>query len=110
MATKKTTEEKSGFMGGIDFLRESVTLGIGGVLQSVFGVIEHGTLTLLKKSLRLCVLVFFSVLAGVFLLVGIARVLDAVYRVPGVGEIVVGVLIFGGVLLVYMFEHANQSK
>ncbi len=110
MATKKTTEEKSGFMGGIDFLRESITLGVEGVFQSVFGVLERGTLTLLKKALRLCTLVFFSVLAGVFLLIGIARVLDAVYQVPGVGEIVVGVLIFGGVLLVYMFEQSNQSK
>ncbi len=97
-------------MSGIDFLRESVTLGIEGIFQSVFGVLERGTLTLFKKSLRLSALFFFSVLAGVFLLVGIARVLDAVYQVPGVGEIVVGVLIFGGVLLVYMFEHANQSK
>lgn len=97
-------------MSGIDFLRESIALGVEGVFQSVFGVLERGTLLLLKKALRLCTLVFFSVLAGVFLLVGIARVLDAVYQVPGVGEIVVGILIFGGILLVYMLEQANQSK
>lgn len=110
MATKKTIEVESGFMGGLNFLRESISLGIDGMIQSAFGVIEQGALTLFRRLLRCFALFFFSVLAGVFLLVGVARVLDEKYQMPGVGQIVVGAFIFGGVLLVYMIEQYNQSK
>jgi hypothetical protein len=110
MATKKTTEAGGGLMGGLNFLKESIALGVEGVVQSVFGVVEQGTLTLFRKLLRCFALFFFSVLAGVFLLIGVARVLNTAYQFPGLGEIVVGMLILGGVLLVYMIEQHNQSK
>lgn len=110
MATKKTTEAGTGLLGGLSFLKDSISSGIDGMIQSAFGVIEQGTLTLFRRLLRCFALFFFSVLAGVFLLVGVARVLDAAYQMPGVGQIVVGAFIFGGVLLVYMIEQHNQSK
>lgn len=110
MATKKAVEGVSGLMGGLGFLKESLALGVEGVIQSVFGVVEQGTLTLFHKLLRCFALFFFSLLAGVFLLVGVARVLNAVYHVPGVGEIVVGAFILAGVLLTYMIQQFNQVK
>lgn len=110
MATKKTTGVASGVLGGLNFLREGMALGVEGVVQSVFGVVEQGTLTLFRKLLRCFALFFFSVLAGVFLLVGVARVLNTAYQVPGLGEIVVGALILTGVLFIYMIEPSNQPK
>lgn len=111
MAKKNTIDEVASGLGrGVTFLQESISGGVQGILQAVFGTLEQGTLALFRKLFRSIGLFFFAVLGGVFLLIGTARVLDTVYQLPGIGEIVVGTLIFAGILILYMIEHTRQSQ
>ena len=91
---------------GIMFLQETLTGGI----QSVFRLLEEGTLSLFHRLLRNFGLFFFSLLAAVFLLIGLARFLNGLYQIPGLGETIVGAFIFAGILFVYMIDrHTHQQ-
>lgn len=109
MAIKKTTEEAGGWGSGVELLFESVANGIRRVAEDIAESVERGTMDLFRKLLRSLGFFFFSVLAAVFLLVGIARVLDTVYQLPGVGEVVVGAFIFAGVLLFFMIDQQHNT-
>lgn len=106
MAAKKTTDMGNLLMSAATFLRESVTGGI----QSAFNLLEEGTLSLFRRLFRCFAFFFFSLLAAVFLLFGLAKFLNELYQRPGLGEIVVGTLILSGVLFLYMIDryHNNQ--
>jgi uncharacterized protein YggT (Ycf19 family) len=105
MATKKTTEKVSGLGSGAMMFLETLSGGIQHAVAGVLDTIEYGTLNVFRKLLRSFGFFFFSVLGAVFLLIGIARVLDTVYQLPGLGEIIVGVIVFAGVLLFSMVDH-----
>lgn len=105
MATKKTTEGEGGLGSGMTVLLEIVSGSIQKAILGVFDTFEQGTLQVFRKLLRSFSFFFFSVLGVVFLLIGTARVLDTAYQLPGLGEIIVGVFIFAGVLLFSLIDH-----
>jgi hypothetical protein len=108
MSTQKTTETEGGLLSEVGFLFERVAGGLRGVAQALADSVEQGTLRLVRKVLRSFGFFFFSVLAAVFLLVGVARILDTVYQLPGIGEVVVGTFIFSGVLVCFMIDRQTS--
>lgn len=105
MATKKNEETAYGLLGGVGMLIEGVTHGVKAAVQGVADNVEQGVQVLWRRLLRAFGLFFFAILGAVLLIVGFARVLDSVYQLPGLGEIIMGAFVFAGVLLVSMMEH-----
>ncbi len=87
----------------------SMVQGIFGGVQGVLDHVRQGARAIGARIIRRMGLLFFVVLGVVFFLVGLARFLDEVYQVPGAGEMVVGIFVFCGALLIYLIDSQNNS-
>ena len=99
----KTKKEGSGSDFGFPFIFDAVFGGVGKLAESVVSSISSGIEETVSSVLRR----IFSVLLGVFgiffLFSGFAKMLDYIYGTPGVGEVVVGVLVFASSISVSAF-------
>lgn len=87
-----------------DAIFGSVKQLIESILSSVSSGIEEVTSMMLRRA--------FAVLLGAFgiwfLFSGFAKLLDFLYGTPGVGEVVVGVLVFASAIIVSAFAHRGR--
>jgi hypothetical protein len=76
-----------------------------------FASFERGVHGLLQSVLKRLSVFYFVLLGATFLLVGCARVLNQVYGLSGIGEIIIGTVIFALVLVLLMGEkHVSKGK
>lgn len=105
MAEKKTTHRKAD--EGYDWTK----LLLDGVLSS-FQAFVNGTLTSVQeatqvftqKLMQQAFLFFFALFGFILVFLGLANVLSALYRFPGVGEMIVGLLILSATLVLFAFN------
>ena len=112
MATKKTTETSASpfdMSGWGSLLLETIVGGIRGVVEGTVGHIKHGVETVIQKLARRTGFLLFAFVGILFLLVGAARFLDDIYRIPGSGELVVGVFVFSFSIFAYILDNQNNS-
>lgn len=110
MAEKKKTEstrskKSNSALDSLGGVVEHVLGGVQGIAQGVMQSARHGVERYVQMLLRRIVLVAFFFLGVLFFLVGLARILDAAYQLPGLGEIVVGVVIGSVALLLSMVSN-----
>lgn len=97
-------EEESGIVRWIESVKEHLVKHAGNVVAGLLESIEEGVAAIVRKTMHSLSLFFFVLLGATFLLVGVAQMLDQVYQFPGVGKIIIGVVIFSIVLLLSMIE------
>lgn len=113
MTEKKTTssrEKISGVLGWIEFARETLSDQVEQALTGLLDTLGRGVEHIVQRVIRSFSIFFFVLLGATFLLVGAARVLDSVYQIPGLGEIIIGVFIFSLVLVLSTAEHKISQK
>lgn len=99
--TEKETAESSLTGLLIEGVVRSVQSFIDGTLSSVEQSIRRFTQKLTRQAILLC----FSFVGVAFLLIGLAQLLSAVYGVPGIGAMIMGMFILMIVLVVYLFNN-----
>ena len=101
----RVMKEKVAEVGSwFDTLKERLSDQGEAVLAVWFAGVERGVHMLVSSVFRRVAIFFFVLLGATFFLVGLARVLSALYELPGVGDIIVGTLIFSIVILLSMAE------
>lgn len=103
--TKREGREES---FGSEFLFDAVFGGVKKLFESVvtgiMDVVDGAVSLLLRRA--------FAVLLGAFgiwfLFSGFAKLLDFLYETPGIGEIIVGVLVFVSAIVVSAFSHRRR--
>lgn len=105
MEEKKTMKEKKNDNGGLmGFLMETVFRNIQSFVDGVLGSVQEATDAFTRRLARRAFLFFFALVGFIFLFLGFARLLSTMYRMPGLGEAIVGVGILVIVLIVYIFN------
>lgn len=112
MEKKSTvTKEKSFDLGRfLDRVGETVTSHAEDIFGQWFASIERGVHGLLSSIFKRLSVFYFVLLGATFLLVGCARVLDQIYGLSGIGEIIIGTVIFALVLVLLMGEKHSTDK
>ncbi len=110
MTEKKKTEsartkKSDSALGSLGGAVEYVLGGMQGIAQGVMQSARHGVERYVQVLLRRIILVAFFFLGVLFFLVGLARILDAAYQLPGLGEIVVGIIMGSVALLLSMVSN-----
>lgn len=110
MEEKKTTRTKkndadSGWTG---LLLESVFKGIQSSFDGALDRAHQAVHAFTGRLARRVFLFFFAFLGIVFLLVGVAQLLSAMYRVPGAGEAIMGIFILLISLVIYTFTKDDR--
>lgn len=111
MEEKKTirTKKDDADTGWTGLLLESVFKGIqvsfDGALERAHQAVHAFTGRLARRVF----LFFFAFLGLIFLLVGVAQLLSAVYQFPGAGETLMGISILLISLVLYAFSRDNHS-
>jgi len=102
------TKRDGGGDFGFSLILDTIFGGIGKLAESLISSISSGIEEVANSVLRRA----FSVLLGVFgiwfLFSGFARLLDSLYGIPGVGEVVVGVLVFASAIIVSAFSRRGK--
>lgn len=110
---KKSTEAKEKpFQFGqfLNRITETLTDHAEDLVGHWFASIERGVHGLLSSIFKRLSVFYFVLLGATFLLVGCARVLDQIYGLSGVGEIIIGTVIFALVLVLLMGEKHSTDK
>jgi hypothetical protein len=106
--TEKKNKVEDGTGGWSTILLQGI---FGGVQQMLTGMLENfkvGTEVFARKLAKHILLFIFCVWGLLFIFVGIARLLDRLYAWPGMGEVVVGVVILMVALLLYLFDRNDN--
>ena len=105
--TAKTKKSDSGSgLGGL--LLDGVVRGIQSFVDGTLENIHRTVHSFVKKLGRRVFLFCFAFVGVVFLLVGVAQILSAMYRFPGSGEAIMGIFILLICLVVYAFERSDN--
>jgi len=109
MTEKKTThtKEESDEPSLTGLLVDGVTRSVQSFVE---GVIEDARRTAQRFTQRVALNVFlfcFSCIGILFLLIGFAQLLSAIYHIPGFGEIVMGVFVL---LIVLVVSIVNRQQ
>ena len=102
----KTKHEESGF--GSAFIFDTVFGGVKNLLESVTSSITSAIDEVMSTVLRRAFAVLLGAIGIWFLFSGFASLLDFLYGTPGVGEIVVGVLVFAAAIIVSAFSRGRR--
>lgn len=110
MEEKKATKTEKGNAGiGLTgLLLESVIRGIQSFIDGALQNVHQMVHTFTKKIARRVFLFCFAFLGILFLLVGLAQLLSAMYRFPGSGEAIMGIFILLICLVVYAFDRNDN--
>lgn len=104
----KTKRESGDHDFGSAFVFEAIFGGVKKLVESVVASISSGIEEVTSMMLRRAFAVILGVFGIWFLFSGFARLLDFLYGTPGVGEIVVGVLVFASAIIVSAFAHKGR--
>lgn len=108
MTEKKATHTKKEKATDTSLMKLLIDVVVRSVQSFVDGTIENVrqmTQAFTKRVARQVFLFCFALLGIVLLLVGLAQLLSAVYGVPGIGAMIMGMFILTIVLVVYLFDH-----
>src|SRR5512133_1674935 len=99
--TKKEEVTATSLMGLLlDVVVRSAQSFVDGAIDSVQQTAERITQKVTRRVFIFC----FAFIGILFLLIGFAHLLDAIYHVPGLGMVVMGVFILTIVLIVSLFD------
>lgn len=99
---KQTTETQKGESGSWSgFLLENIFGIIRSFVEGAFESVQVAAGTFTRKLARRAFVIFLVFVGIVFFLGGVARFLSAWYRLPGAGEMIVGVAILFISLMLY---------
>ncbi len=106
MEKKVTSQKEKPFQFGrfLDQVSTALTSHAESVIGNWFASFERGVHGLLESVLKRLTIFYLVLLGATFLLVGCARVLNQVYGLSGIGEIIIGTVIFALVLVLLMGE------
>jgi hypothetical protein len=104
----KTKRESGDHDFGSAFVFEAIFGGVKKLVESVVASISTGIEEVVSMMLRRAFAVILGVFGIWFMFAGFARLLDFLYGTPGVGEIVVGVLVFASAIIVSAFAHKGR--
>lgn len=76
------------------FLFDTIFGGVGSIVEGLFESVVSAVEAALASAVRKLFAGVLAVLGLLFLLFGFAELLDFVYQVPGVGSVIVGVIVF----------------
>lgn len=101
--TKKTTQTKkesshSGFF--LEIIFQSIRSFIDGTIESMHQAAHRFAQSLMRKTAAF----FFCLIGFAFIFAGFAKLLNAVYPLPGVGEATVGVFMLLLASVLYAFS------
>lgn len=100
--------QKEGNDWNISSLFDMIFGGVGSIVEGLFESVVTAVETALSSAVRKLFAGVLAVLGLIFLLLGFAELLDFVYQVPGVGNIIVGVVVF--VIATIVMLTANQRQ
>ncbi len=112
MEKKSTGTKEKPFQFGqfLNRITETLTGHAEDLVSHWFASIERGVHGLLSSIFKRLSVFYFVLLGATFLLVGCARVLDQIYGLSGIGEIIIGTVIFALVLVLLMGEKHSTDK
>ncbi len=113
MEKKSTGVKEKPFQFGrlLDHVSSALSSHAENLVGHWFASFERGVHGLLESVLKRLSVFYFILLGATFLLVGCARVLNQVYGLSGIGEIIIGTVIFALVLVLLMGEkHVSKGK
>ncbi len=106
---EKTTKTEEGESHWKELLLETVVRSIQSFFDGTMKSVHQAVHAFTDNLARRIFLLLFSFLGIVFLLTGLAKLLSAVYRLPGTGEMIVGALILLVALVMYAFRKNDRS-
>ncbi|MEK9151060.1 MAG: hypothetical protein AAB547_00320 [Patescibacteria group bacterium] len=109
MEEKTTTKTEEGDSRWKELLLETVIRSIQSFFDGTMKGIHQAVHAFTDNLARRMFLLLLSSLGAVFLLVGLAKLLSAIYPVPGTGEMTVGALILLIALVMYAFRRDRHS-
>lgn len=110
MEEKKTTKAKQDDVdtGWTGLLLESMFKGIQASFDGALERAHQAVHAFTGRLARRIFIFFFACLGLIFLLVGVAQFLSAMYRFPGAGEAIMGIFILLISLILYMFTKDDR--
>jgi hypothetical protein len=99
----KTKKEKGGGEWSSSWIFETVFGSVRSLVESLIGSVSAGIDDVVTRIARRAFAMMLAVFGLWFLLSGFAEMLSFLYDVPGLGEILVGILVFGSAVLFSAF-------
>ncbi|MBP9751578.1 MAG: hypothetical protein KBD19_01810 [Candidatus Moranbacteria bacterium] len=100
----KTKKEKgSGGIWDAGWIFETVFGSVKSLVESLLGSVSAGLDDIVTRLARRAFAMMLAVFGLWFLLSGFAEMLSSIYGVPGVGSVLVGILVFGSAVLFSAF-------
>ncbi len=104
MASKKNSLG----LGWMKILFEGLFGSMEAIVEGMIANAKQSTADFVRRVARSIFVLFLAFLGSVFLLVGVARLLDGFTRIAGFGEVAVGLFVFIVSLLIHFF--GQQEK
>jgi hypothetical protein len=99
----KTKKEKGGSEWNTGWIFETVFGSVRSLVESLLGSVSESLNDIVTNIARRAFAMILAVFGLWFLLSGFAELLSFLYGAPGLGEILVGVLVFGSAILFSLF-------
>ncbi|NTW14793.1 MAG: hypothetical protein HGA38_00310 [Candidatus Moranbacteria bacterium] len=104
--TKRESQPENDY--GLPFIFDTVFGGVKHLLESVVSSVADMVDEALGMALRRAFAVILGVFGIWFLFSGFAKLLDYLYGAPGVGEVIVGALVFMSAIIVSAFARRSR--
>jgi len=98
--TTRTTKETGHSGLFLEIIFQSIRSFVDGTIESVHQAIHRFAQNVMRKTAAF----FFLLLGFAFIFVGFAKLLNAVYQIPGIGESMIGVCMLLLALVLYAFS------
>lgn len=105
---KKTTEKKVEDHGLVGAVIEMVLASFRSWFEAVIAGVERSIHEAVARIARQVFILFLALLGIAFLLFGFAKMLSALFQVPGTGESVVGIIMLVMAFLLIFFTRAEK--
>lgn len=99
----KTKKEKSGGEWNAGWIFDTVFGSVRSLVESLLASVSEELNDIVTNIARRAFAMILAVFGLWFLLSGFAKLLSFLYGTPGLGEILVGVLVFGSAILFSLF-------
>lgn len=99
----KTKKEKNDSEWNAGWIFDTVFGSIRSIVESLLGSVSEGLNNIVTNIARRAFAMILAVFGLWFLLSGFAEILSFLYSVPGLGSILVGILVFGSAVLFSVF-------
>ena len=109
MVEHKTTRSEDGESHWKELLLETVIRSIQSFADGTIKSVHQAVHTFTRRLAHRTFLFLFAFLGIVFLLVGLSKLLGAMYQLPGAGEAIMGAFILLISLVMYAFNRDDRS-